>query len=1031
MFGPVVRTARQYLSQPSGRRRVFIVLASIFIAGYCLAIFSFVLSIPDIGLRCAFKPIVNRVFPEYVFDTEGQDARELVGATITKIGSDRVENWPQVLRVLNQLRRDNSEPIDDASQMSAGEFVHVRLDGTEWVRVELEKPGEKREIWCRVGRVPFATLLPSILWFFLKGGLFVVAAMVFWKRPLDRSGSMFFWLSLCTVCAYMGGFHWWRIVTEPALLVVFVVSAVLVPAVGLHFYLVFPRPKEFLDRHPVATLGSLYALPGCFLILLLSSYWRTRWLFPEGSTRLEVENALGSICDTIYHLFGATSELDSALELLKTIILVYLAVATLLYLASVLCLGHSFRTSANITERNQVKWILTGVLMSVAPIVYSLYLAFVQPSEFGGGAATWPMFLASVIVTASYTVAITRYRLMQLDQLVSWSMAYFLVSFLAGLIYYGVVFLGTLLFSQWIARPTLPQALTVSSTVLVFMLALDWLRGRVKRALDRRFHREKYQLERTLRRMSQAIDQLVDPPTLARRLLQAVAELLNVTRGAVYLREGAEPLFRLVDSVGEPPPLSELSSGFPLVEQLESRGTVVLRPRQRDHDPAQRQLAFIGGETARALSHEGKMLAILVLGQREMGSYGAEDLNLLSAFAQITALGLLSTQGHRKIEGLNRDLQEKVAKIAEQQRSILALQSKLSKGDERVVEKADESRGVVQAAPAAAPRDGDIVGTSPAIRLMLGLVHKVAASQSAVLIRGESGTGKELLARALHQHGPRASRPFVTVHCAALSPMLLESELFGHVKGAFTGAHRDKVGRFELANGGTLFLDEIGDISLDVQTKLLRVLQEMTFERVGSSAPVQVDVRIIAATHRNLEQLIREDRFREDLYYRLNVISIPVPSLRQRREDIPELALHFLRVHAQKAGRAVEQIDDDAMSMLKGCHWPGNIRQLENVLQRAVVMAEGTVITPRDLPPELLEEAEQQASDSAVFEPRPAELSLVPSGLRSYLSDRDRLERERLVRALATANGNKAEAARALGLARSTFHSRLKKFRLS
>src|SRR5206468_4895292 len=168
-----------------------------------------------------------------------------------------------------------------------------------------------------------------------------------------------------------------------------------------------------------------------------------------------------------------------------------------------------------------------------------------------------------------------------------------------------------------------------------------------------------------------------------------------------------------------------------------------------------------------------------------------------------------------------------------------------------------------------------------------------SASQSAVLIRGESGTGKELLARGLHESSPRAAKPFVKVHCAALSAGLLESELFGHVKGAFTGAHRDKAGRFEVANTGTLFLDEIGDINLEVQTKLLRVLEEMTFERVGSSEPVRVDVRIIAATHQDLEQLIRLGRFREDLYYRLNVISITVPALREHIEDVPELATHF------------------------------------------------------------------------------------------------------------------------------------------
>ena len=234
-----------------------------------------------------------------------------------------------------------------------------------------------------------------------------------------------------------------------------------------------------------------------------------------------------------------------------------------------------------------------------------------------------------------------------------------------------------------------------------------------------------------------------------------------------------------------------------------------------------------------------------------------------------------------------------------------------------------------------------------------------------MLIRGESGTGKELLAAAIHHASPRAARPFVKVHCAALSQSLLESELFGHVKGAFTGADRDRVGRFEQANGGTLFLDEIGDINLEVQTKLLRVLQEMSFERVGSSQPITVDVRILAATHQDLEALIRAGRFREDLYYRLNVICLHTPALRERREDIFELAVYFLNVHAQRTGKLVTHLDPEAVEALVAYDWPGNIRELENVLERAVVLADGPAVTLDDLPAELRQRAGAAAAAPA------------------------------------------------------------------
>ncbi|HMC65357.1 MAG TPA: sigma-54 dependent transcriptional regulator, partial [Gemmataceae bacterium] len=377
-----------------------------------------------------------------------------------------------------------------------------------------------------------------------------------------------------------------------------------------------------------------------------------------------------------------------------------------------------------------------------------------------------------------------------------------------------------------------------------------------------------------------------------------------------------------------------------------------------------------------------------------------------------------------------RDLQTKVEKISEQQRRIIALQGQLMRQKPQIREvNGEPANGAVEITPES--RSGElsingILGGSPPVRELLRLVRKVSGSQSAVLIRGESGTGKELLARALHDHSPRGGKTFVKVHCAALSPGLLESELFGHVKGAFTGAHRDKVGRFELANGGTLFLDEIGDISLEVQTKLLRVLQEMTFERVGSSDPVQVDVRIIAATHQDLEELIRQGRFREDLYYRLNVISIPVPPLRQRTEDIVELATHFLRLYAQRCNKAVNQIDDDALLLLKAYSWPGNVRQLENVIERAVVVVEGPLVTVQDLPPELQNGSDNGTAGEAVLKPRPPGLTPV-NGARAEREEWNRRERERLVRALAAADGNKAEAARALGLARSTLLSRLKK----
>jgi transcriptional regulator with GAF, ATPase, and Fis domain len=1015
--------------QPSVRRRIVIVTAGAFICLYSLAVLWHALSATDIGLDCPLDTSIRRVADGHAPPGEENGPRE--GDTVVRLleQPQRVD-WQHFMRGLDRLRHIDPEleiPADQAdtnwpSALQASrdhrDIRVVRVHGTTWVRVDFERASRAGLLtcWRRVGTPSLQAMRPSLLWFVLKVGLFVVGAIVFWKRPEDHSASQFFVLCLVTIGAFMGGYNWLYIATHPVLLPVFMVCAVLLPAVSLHFYLLFPRPKEFVLRRPAVVLGTIYGPPLVFLATMLACYVTGRYYYEPDHVAPDGE------------FFGLGS--------LKTIVVSYFPVAALWYVAAVVSLVQSYRHAAGATERNQVKWILFGAVAALVPIGYSLYLTLFDFTAFGKGATTWPMFAASACFTVAFTVSITRYRLMQLDQIISSGVGYFLISFVAGVLYYGLMFVVMVFASDHIPWPSPGQALRVCGTALILLLVLDVVRGRLLRALERHFRREKHGLDRTLRRMSQAIGQLVDPPALARRLLHTSAELLGTPRGAVYLREGEPALYVLADSLGAAPPLTELAPGCPLVEEVQSRGTLLARhSRLAADDPAQRQLRFLGGAVAQPLVHEGRLQALLVLGPREEGVYGPDDLNLLAAFAQVTVPALVSAEGHQTIDALTRELQAKVEKIAEQQRRILALQSQLKQSPVAAPASPATNGDHTPSDPGPRTRDrgqpGGIVGASPQVRQLLSQVRKVAASASEVLIRGESGTGKELLARALHETSPRAARPFVTVHSAALSPGLLESELFGHVKGAFTGAHRDKVGRFELANGGTLFLDEIGDIDLSVQTKLLRVLQEMTFERVGSSEPVQVQVRVIAATHQDLEELIRRGRFREDLYYRLNVIPIVVPPLRERAEDIPELVQHFLRLYGAECGRADLGIDDDALVVLKSYPWPGNVRQLENAVKRAVVFAEGPAVTVADLPPEIGAAAGESNGRDRLEEAVRAAADVPFSTVTVERAERDRRERERLVRALAAANGNKAEAARALGVARSTLVSRLQKHGLS
>ena len=325
----------------------------------------------------------------------------------------------------------------------------------------------------------------------------------------------------------------------------------------------------------------------------------------------------------------------------------------------------------------------------------------------------------------------------------------------------------------------------------------------------------------------------------------------------------------------------------------------------------------------------------------------------------------------------------------------------------------------------------EIIGEAPAMQEVFRAIGRLSRSSISVLINGQSGTGKELVAHALHRHSPRASKPFIALNMAAIPADLVESELFGHEKGAFTGAQASRQGRFEQADGGTLFLDEIGDMPLDVQTRLLRVLADGQFYRVGGHQSVSVDVRIIAATHQNLEQRVAEGKFREDLFHRLNVIRVHLPSLNERREDIPLLTRHFLRRAAKELDVEAKSISKEAERVMSQLPWPGNVRQLENVCRWLTVMASGQEVLPSDLPPEI-------HSDSSIEKPN-AESGDWPELLASWTDKQLRdghhnilndamltFERVMLERALQHTHGHKQDAAKRLGWGRNTLTRKLK-----
>ncbi len=378
-------------------------------------------------------------------------------------------------------------------------------------------------------------------------------------------------------------------------------------------------------------------------------------------------------------------------------------------------------------------------------------------------------------------------------------------------------------------------------------------------------------------------------------------------------------------------------------------------------------------------SSNGKALGTFAILSREVRSPNETDLELIENASDITAIAI---ERHLNEEALRRDRDKETKRRRYLEEEIRA-------------------------------EFGTIVGDSRALKGALNLVSVVAPTDSSVLILGETGTGKELVARAIHNLSGRRERAFVKLNCAAIPLGLLESELFGHEKGAFTGAVAQKAGRFELADKGTLFLDEVGDIPLELQAKLLRVLQEQEFERLGSNHTHKVDVRLIAATHRDLASMVKQGSFREDLYYRLKVFPVPVPALRQRTEDIPKLVWHFTALHAQKMNKRIDEIPPDAMEALVAYRWPGNVRELQNFIERAVILSPGNVLRAP------IGELESFAA--------PTQISAPIGGLAE-------VERDHILRVLEASDwvvGGRNGAAERLGMKRTSLVYRMRKLRIS
>ncbi len=485
---------------------------------------------------------------------------------------------------------------------------------------------------------------------------------------------------------------------------------------------------------------------------------------------------------------------------------------------------------------------------------------------------------------------------------------------------------------------------------------------------------------------SRAINAELESADVFHRCAEQAAAVLDAEGASVILYEADRGELVFQTAVG---PASDTLVGVRFDASLGIAGQVIKTGRAVRVKDVRENRHFFAGIDARTqmrttsliaapMIHRDKVLGLIeVINPRDREQFTERDLELLKVFANLAAVAGCHAQAYDQVSRQARGLRESLPRF-------------------------------------------NIIGQSEAIDRVIQLCRKVALSNATVLLYGETGTGKELAARAIHRFSPRHDRPFIAINCAALPESLLESELFGHEKGAFTGATGQKLGRFELADGGTLFLDEIGELSQAIQVKLLRVLQEREFVRVGGTQTITCDVRIVAATNRDLRAEMQASRFREDLYYRLNVFPITVPPLRQRVDDLPMLVEHFIRETAPSLGVAPPQITEAAMARLMRYAWPGNIRELRNVVERCTLLATDGRIDAANLPPEIVEQADTDETPDA-------DAPTHPTG-GSKLADH---ERALIANALNETNWNQSAAARNLGISRDHLRYRIKKYNLT
>jgi transcriptional regulator with PAS, ATPase and Fis domain len=781
-------------------------------------------------------------------------------------------------------------------------------------------------------------------------------------RGVTRGAPRRFYVSsVVYVILFAGAFSWDAVVLQAALGMIWGAALIIAAPVTCHFSLVFPGGPARVSR---GTLALLYA-PPLVLITGMELYYGS---FAMGW--LDGHKTLQSLWDFLIPV-GAT--------VLAPAYLGWGAIAR-------------WRRLHRVTgiDPQSARWSRLGALAMALPMTAgAISAAFDLESFIAGGFAKY-LAVTAVGGASCMILALMRTPLGELDRVLRNGAGYFLATVVAGIAYFGAVALA--------GTAGTAQLGTSLAATLIAAAIFGPLRGAMQRKIDERFRRQRERARALVAAAADAALRNLDAASMAKEVVERLHDAMPLAGAALY-EEDPEGAFVLQARAGTLMLGDRIGFRDPVRDHIaHSLGCRAIREIGRE---------IGGGVLAVPLEISTRQAAALIVAAAPGERLHREHIELLETLSKQLVVALRNARAHAELAAASARLARQ-AEVAERQRREI----------QRLKERVEEESRMLAAELSRQGQTAPVIGAG--LRPTYERAQQIAASDSTVLVRGETGTGKELLAAAIHAWSPRAKGPFVVVDCGAIPAGVFESTLFGHERGAFTGAARRKIGLLEAADGGTLFLDEIGELPLDMQPKLLGAIERRSIIRVGGDTPIPVDVRIVAATHRKLEDEVAAGRFRRDLLYRLRVFELLVPPLRERKQDIPQLCAHFLEQVARKRGTKPKSLAPEALAAVLEYDWQGNVRELENSLERAALLAEEDAIRPVDL-----------SVDDELFRRRAAARLAAPvesGGLRGTLES---LERERLSDTLRQCGGNRSQAARALGIKRASLLRRLKRYGLA